>query len=121
MIRIVLPLPPSVNTAFPTVINKRTKTPRRIKSAKYRKWLKQADAHFLTQKRGLVRVTGPYTLRIMVPTAMRGDVSNRVKLIEDFLVSREITHDDKFSQRTSSERHQDVSAGYCWAEIEAVT
>jgi crossover junction endodeoxyribonuclease RusA len=92
MITIVLPMPPSVNALFRNLTGKG-----RVKTKAYRKWIKAADAEFMTQKRALLGQTpvpSPCEVKFLVPATMRGDASNIIKAGEDWLVSREITADD---------------------------
>jgi hypothetical protein len=58
----------------------------------------------MAQKRPGVSLSGQIELSIQLPHNLRGDISNRVKLIEDFLVSRAITADDRFNARVIVER-----------------
>lgn len=106
---IVLPVPPSVNAAYANV-------PRvgRVKTAAYKAWIRQADGYVLSQKARIKPVSGPCEISIRVPLKMRGDVSNRIKLAEDYLVSRGITGDDRNNRKVSIER-ADVSE--CEIEI----
>jgi hypothetical protein len=110
---LILPVPPSVNALYGNR-RKGTKGPGRYKTAAYRNWLRIADSYLLGQKRpwasGPSRVeqmTGPLEIRIRLPLKARGDVSNRIKAIEDYLVSREITGDDRHNWRVSIERSLD--------------
>lgn len=112
MIRLTLPLPPSVNGAYATVGK------RRVKSKDYKIWLAQADSYLLMQWKLFKPITGRYMLRIILPQNMRGDASNRIKICEDFLVSREVTPDDKHCQKASAERDASVPAHVCRVEIE---
>jgi Holliday junction resolvase RusA-like endonuclease len=91
---LLLPIPPSVNALY---LNRKGGRGRgRIKTPAYRLWLAEADRWFLVQKRGLrPKTTGQLTILIELPASIRGDVSNRIKAAEDYLVSREITGDDK--------------------------
>lgn len=94
MLTLTLPIPPSVNAAF---INRKGGRGRgRIKSAKYRAWIKNADAHYMMQKKDVTPIRGPYICGMIFPRKMKGDLDNRVKLILDWLVSRELTSDDKY-------------------------
>lgn len=93
-----LPVPPSVNAAYRNTARGRCKT------KAYTDWLAEADALFMTQKRGLRPINGPCELSIRIPAKTRGDASNRIKLAEDFLVSRQITGDDKHNRKVSIER-----------------
>ena len=95
-----LPIPPSVNEMYYN--RKGGKGRGRIKTAKYRKWIAEADKWYLEQKKNIQRVTGPYELSIKLPK-IRGDLSNRIKIAEDYLVSREITSDDRYNRKISIE------------------
>ena len=94
MIRLELPVPPSVNSLY---YNRKSGRGRgRIKTPAYRQWLAEADKWFLLQKRGIKPlVAQPLKLTIRLPASVRGDSSNYIKAPEDYLVSREITADDK--------------------------
>lgn len=97
-----LPLPPSVNNLYPTIRDRRTGKLRRIKSDEYKRWLDQADKWLTTQKRTLRKISGPCSILIRIPVS-RADASNRIKVAEDFLVSRELTDDDKHNRRVTVE------------------
>lgn len=110
MIVLRLPVPPSLNNLFPT----NRKTGRRYKSPHYKAWVKEADGWLLEQKRGLIPISGPCSIRITIPAKTRGDVSNRIKSVEDFCVSRGLTGDDKNNRKVS------IEAGHvacCMVEI----
>lgn len=102
-----LPVPPSINEAFAN--RKGGKGRGRIKTAAYRRWLIEADKHLLMQKRGLTPMRGPLVIEIRLPATIRGDVSNRIKIPEDFLVSRGLTGDDRHNHKISIERDESVS------------
>lgn len=106
MLFFTLPVPPSVNEAF---LNRRTGKGRgRIKSAKYHSWLRQADGYYWLQY--LQRATpirAPYDLKLVLPD-VRGDIDNRVKLVVDYLVSRNLTPDDKHMRRLEVERDPEL-------------
>jgi crossover junction endodeoxyribonuclease RusA len=100
---LTLPVPPSVNTMFRNV-------PKvgRVKTKAYRQWLKEADQHFLMQKKRLLVIAGEYEVSIKLPKTTRGDVDNRTKAVLDFLVSREITEDDRNCRKVTIERSADT-------------
>ncbi len=106
-----LPIPPSVNAAYAN--NKSGKGRGRYKTAKYKAWVIEADKMLLTQKRGLVPVSGPAMVVVKLPMKMRGDVSNRIKVPEDFLVSRGLTSDDKKNVFVGAIRDAAVEMGFC--------
>lgn len=107
-----LPVPPSINAAYAN--RKGGKGRGRVKTGAYWRWLDQADRHLLMQKRGLTPMRGPLVIEIRLPVSMRGDVSNRIKLAEDFLVSRGLTGDDKHNHKVSAER---AAVDCCQIEI----
>jgi hypothetical protein len=93
-----LPVPPSLNNAFVNV-----QRHGRARSREYRNWLSQADKwYYLQRLNKLEPITGPRALHISLPQ-IRGDASNRIKLVEDWLVSRKLTGDDKHNLQVSVE------------------
>ena len=101
VVLLVLPVPTSVNAMYGN------RKGGRYKTAAYRDWIRRADAYLLTQKRSLVRLTGPLQVHIRLPKKCRLDASNAIKALEDYLVSREITGDDRHNWRVSCERSLD--------------
>ncbi len=99
MIELRLPVPVSVNAMYRNVAKVG-----RVKTGKYTNWLKEADKWLLTQKRGLKPFEGPCAVELRVPAKCRADVSNLIKCAEDFLVSRLITPDDRYTRKVSAER-----------------
>jgi Holliday junction resolvase RusA-like endonuclease len=115
VIVLMLPTPPSVNAAYRNVTGRG-----RVKSASYREWEADADEAYIQQKRGVKPIIGERELEIRIPANTKGDVSNRIKAIEDYLVSREITGDDRFNRKVSIER--DVSLfDLCVVTVRRVT
>lgn len=108
MIRLRLPTPPSVNALYYNCCGKGKRG--RGKTKRYRDWIKEADSWFLMQKRELGQVRGPCDVMIMFPKT-RKDLSNMIKALEDYLVSREITGDDKNNHSITVKR--DVSLTCC--------
>ena len=102
MIVLKLPVPISVNAMYRNVAGIG-----RVKTGKYKAWVKLADQWLMTQKRG--RVSGPCELEIRIPASSRGDASNRIKICEDYLVSREITDDDRNNWRVSIWRDKSLT------------
>lgn len=102
MIRtVILPVPPSVNALYAN--RKFGRGVGRYKTREYRDWLTQADICFSAQKLGREpTMTGPLEVEIRLPK-IRGDVSNRIKAAEDYLVSRLITGDDKNNRKVTAE------------------
>ena len=112
---LTLPTPPSVNAAYRNVPGRG-----RAKTATYIEWMDEADAAFLQQQRSIRRVEGTYELAIRIPANTRGDISNRIKVCEDYLVSREITSDDKHNRKVSIERDESLTDGFCVVTITPV-
>lgn len=80
-----LPMPPSTNRLWRSI------GPRVIKSAEYRKWI--TDAGWQLKAQRPCRVKGPVELGVVVGKS-RGDLSNRVKALEDLLVLHEVIEGD---------------------------
>jgi crossover junction endodeoxyribonuclease RusA len=96
---LLFPIPPSSNNLYAN-----SEYGGRFKSKKYKAWLKSADRYYWMQKAKIKPVFGACVIRIKVPQKMRGDISNRIKALEDYLVSRKITGDDKNNSKVSIER-----------------
>jgi len=115
-----LPVPPSVNQAFAN--NKSGRGKGRYKTRSYKAWERLADGWAM--EAGLFRhgvrplVHGPATLVLRLPVTMRGDVSNRIKCCEDWLVDRGFLElDDRHNQSVTSMR--DPRLGRVdWCEID---
>ena len=86
--KLYFPVPPSVNAAYFNIPGRG-----RGKTKKYKSWLRDADILLMTQK-PWPTFRGRLSLCITIPAKTRGDASNRIKILEDFLVSRGITGDD---------------------------
>jgi Holliday junction resolvase RusA-like endonuclease len=93
VIAFVLPVAPTVNSAW---YNRRGgRGFGRIRSERYHKWLRQADRWYLIQKLGkLPKLSPPFRCYMEFPR-LKGDIDNRAKLLLDYMVSREITPDDR--------------------------
>jgi Holliday junction resolvase RusA-like endonuclease len=116
MLTLSLPLPPSSNNAF---ANRKGGTGfGRVKSGRYRAWIKQADVYYALQRLGSKQpITGPYTCKMVFPPRMRGDLENRSKLIMDWLVSRGLTPDDKHLQGLILERDNEFNTDHVWIVV----
>ena len=105
---LTLPLPPSTNALFKNTRDGRART------IAYRDWKKQAGLTAMAQR--VPPVAGRYRLAIQVPLTMRGDVSNRIKAIEDLLVNLKLTPDDRFCDAVMAARSDDIPPGFCRVE-----
>ncbi len=113
-----LPIPPSVNQAYGNSPNSKGKG--RYKTRQYKAWVKAAnqmalcDGLFLHGQRPFV--TGPAKILIRVPK-IRGDISNRIKVMEDWLVKQGFTDDDQYNLEVTI--MVDMSLGRVnWCEVD---
>lgn len=113
MIRVELPLVPSLNGAYVAVGNKR------VPSKEHVTWKRAAGWQLQTMK--LEPVRGAYKFLLLVPKDMKGDVSNRPKLAEDLFVELKLTPDDRHATETTCRRDMSVPRGRCVVEITEVT
>lgn len=110
-----LPTPISTNNLYANRKDGRG----RYKTARYWKWIDQADRHLLTQKQRLTKISGKVAVTIRVPVESPSDVDNMAKICCDYLVSRELTDDDRNYTRVTVERAA-LPAGECEVVVEAV-
>lgn len=107
-----LPVPPSVNGLYFNLPNKG-----RAKTKAYTKWVREADKWYTLQGLGKLKpIIGPAELTIKLPS-IRGDASNRIKICEDWLVSRGLTSDDKNNRKVTVEI--DPALTDCLVEVRA--
>ena len=94
MIRLHLPFPPSVNTAYANGGNRRG----RHKTAKYVDWIKEASTAVKASDR---QALAPYSLAICLqkPDKRGRDLGNYEKAVSDFLVMHGIVKDDQYCER----------------------
>jgi Holliday junction resolvase RusA-like endonuclease len=114
MLTLTLPVGPSTNSMF--INRKGGRGYGRIKSAKYRAWVKNADAHLMVQKKDVVPVRGPYKCGMIFPRTLRGDLDNRAKCVLDWMVSRGLTSDDKYLMSSHPVRG-DAPCGYVIVQV----
>jgi len=89
--KLLLPVAPPLNNSTYNVVGRG-----RVKTAKYRTWIKQADIYYLLQRLGKQKpVLEPYRCKMVFPLGTPGDLDGRAKLIIDWMVSRGLTLDDK--------------------------
>ncbi len=111
MIRLDLPIGPSLNQLYPG------KT-RRYKSSAYRNWISTAGWHIRAARCG--EVSGPYTLTLLLPVKMRGDVDNRLKAVSDLLALNGVTPDDKHCFEATAKRSTEAFPGRCIVIVEEI-
>lgn len=95
MLKFELPIAPPLNNAFFNVPGRG-----RVKTKRYRQWVKDADDYYLLQ--GLQRaekITVPFACRMIFPKNLRGDIDGRAKAVLDWMVSRNLTIDDKHCKK----------------------
>lgn len=80
-----LPMPPSTNNMFATDF----KTKRRFVSREYTQWKKEAAPRLLTawEAAGKPAIGKPWAMAVQVNLNHQGDITNRVKALEDLIVS----------------------------------
>lgn len=118
MVRLTLPLPPSVNELF-VYVNGYGGKPRRVTANVYKAWQEAAAWSIKTQRLPSLDADR-FAVTIRVPAKMRGDVDNRLKAVLDALVSNRLTPDDRYAWRVSIERDAAVPAGEAHITIEEV-
>jgi len=100
MIKLFLPLPPSVNKVWQPVSTR--KGARMIKRAASRDWANAARWEVLAQRLGQ-QIDQPFEAIIVLPK-FRGDVDNRVKQILDACQAGGAVTNDKYCHRLVIER-----------------
>lgn len=95
-ISLFLPYPPSVNTAYRNVVGVG-----RVKSKVYKDWLVEARLVTMLNKEARGKIEGAYAIHIEIdrPDKRRRDLSNTLKVIEDFCVSQGFVEDDSLCER----------------------
>jgi len=97
MITLTLPIPPSTNNLYE---NGRRG---RYRSQKYDAWIEEA-IYSLGQQKIRDVIIGAFAMQIRVPMNLRGDITNRIKAPEDFLVNQGLIPDDRYAFKVSIER-----------------
>lgn len=105
VIKLDLPIPPSINAAY---VNVRGRG--RVKSKGYKSWRTAALWEIVAQKPK--PVTGPYRVEIKMrrPHAL-ADCDNRQKLLVDCVVKSRVVPDDRNMVKVSSEWDETVAPG----------
>lgn len=109
---ILLPIPPTANHIW-------RRSGRNIHLAPtYVTWRRTAGMMLLAAK--FPKFRGAYELALDLPRKMRGDVGNREKAASDLLVLQGIVEDDRFCQRITISRADDVPAKQCRITVTAI-
>ena len=100
-----LPLPPSTNHLFPG-------HKKRHHSAEYKEWIRTAGWELKLQKPRPVPGKVMLAIEVREPTTGRSDLSNRIKALEDLLVTHGIIQgdDQRYVRRITIE----------WAQINGI-
>jgi Holliday junction resolvase RusA-like endonuclease len=96
-----LPWPPSTNHANRYGKNKRTGKMQYFPSKDKEAFFREADGLYMTQKRGLERVAGPFTYHLVLNRNMRhggADGDNRGKYCLDYLQRVGLIDNDKLAE-----------------------
>lgn len=110
---VTLPMPPSTNNMFATVLVKGK--PRRIISREYKAWRLDASGEIFTAWTAQGKPAfGPHLLlTIHIGLDYRGDISNRIKAIEDSLgESIPDFPDDRYIERIEIERVPGINGAH---------
>ena len=107
MIRIHLPYPPSVNSAYANGGNKRG----RHKTAAYRSWEVLAGASVKDSHRAGYTVPCRLSIGAARPDKRRRDISNIIKVTEDFLVANGVVEDDHLFHDVQAQWSAEVETG----------
>lgn len=114
-----LPMPPSTNALYVEAAGKvKGKGRQRVKTKDYRAWLEHTSWTVPQQLRAQgfpaspqkPIITRPFGITITVRLSHHGDVTNRIKALEDFLVAKKITDGDQWCNRAEVERTPELPA-----------
>lgn len=115
MLKFELPPAPSLNNATINVWGHG-----RVKSPRYRRWLARADAHYVLQNLGRIpKIKVPYACFMRFPKAKGADIDGRAKLILDWMVSRNLTIDDRYCRRLALEIDETIRDNLVRIEVTA--
>jgi len=112
-----LPLPPSTNSLYVEAAGKvKGRGKQRVKTKPYRAWLEHTTwtvPQQLRQQGVPVNPTQPiirrpFGISIAVNISHQGDVTNRIKALEDYLVAKKIVDGDQWCNRAEIERVTDL-------------
>ncbi len=93
-----LPMPTSTNKLW------RAGYGRVYRSREYLNWMEEADMTVMAAKAyPKSKILGPYEMELLLSTKHRGDGSNRIKALEDWLQSRDIVLNDSDCRKGSWE------------------
>lgn len=111
-----LPMPPSVNNMYATFNG------RRIPSREFKAWKLNAADKLGSQyaRYGSPAVHRPVALTIRLGLNYRGDISNRIKAVEDLLVDTLDMPNDRYIDRILIERDQTVEGARVTVEGSAL-
>lgn len=107
-----LPMPPSVNNMYATFNG------RRIPSREFKAWKVSAAAALARQYAayGAPSVHRPVALTIRLGLNYRGDISNRIKAVEDLLTDNIDMPNDRYIERVLVERDQSIEGAVVTVE-----
>lgn len=108
-----LSLPPSVNA-----LTRNVPGIGRVKTRAYKAWVRNAHYSIIAQIAPPRMIEAPYSVTIRLPLRMRGDVSNRVKAIEDALVRAGVMVDDSRVYALTVRRDAEVKPDTCRVMIQ---
>lgn len=109
-------LPPSTNQLFVEAAGKKKGSGRqRVKTAEYKAWIELAGLNLKTQlSEAKIRIGDDplfaenFGLWIRLDINHQGDITNRIKALEDFLVAAHVTTGDQWNDRALVERDREI-------------
>lgn len=107
-----LPMPPSVNNMYATFNG------RRIPSREFKAWKASAADALARQYAayGAPAIHRPVALSIRLGLNYRGDISNRIKAVEDLLTDGIDMPNDRYIERITVERDQSIEGAVVTVE-----
>ena len=114
-----LPLPPSTNNLYVEAAGKvKGRGRQRVKTKDYRAWIEHLTWIVPNQLRNQGALPNPkapiikrpFGISIAVNISHQGDVTNRIKALEDYLVASRIVDGDQWCNRAEIERVPDLAA-----------
>lgn len=112
---LILPLPPTINTYYATVRN------RRILSADGRAFKKFVSDYCLfnkVTKFGDARIC--LSMVVHLGDRRRSDINNRIKALEDALVQAGVMNDDSQIDETHNKRGEIIKGGECLVMLKEI-
>ena len=109
---LTLPIPPSLNSTTKNIRSRRAPTKIAVD------WRRAAALHIADADVEPI-CDGKYVTLLLLPTAMHGDADNRVKIVNDLLVTLKLVPDDRHAD-VMAFRHPTIGDGLCRVLVKSV-